>query len=82
MARKSEEEWSPIIRELDGGVFQVQSASDLEVFYEVNLSAHVCTCPDHTRRLRDCKHLRKLEMYLESLPFGYWFKEKKSLWSD
>jgi hypothetical protein len=42
------------------GTYLVGSWRDPEASYRVDLAAGTCTCPDHTQRQRDCKHLRQV----------------------
>lgn len=39
------------------GRYTVQSFRDRSASYEVDLRARTCTCPDATRRERQCKHM-------------------------
>lgn len=49
-----------------GGVFRTEDvywvlSSKEDQFYEVNPDKHICTCPDHARRKRDCKHIKRIQ---------------------
>ena len=47
-----------MIHEVTAGMFEVQSFSNLGIFYTVNLEANTCTCPAFTHgSRRSCKHL-------------------------
>lgn len=49
------------------GVWRVDSESDPDVSYVVNLAAtpHTCECPDFQRRHLPCKHILACEKYIE-----------------
>ena len=47
------------------GVFKIRSQTDPEEYYEVKQDGDklVCSCPDHFKRMADCKHIHMaLEM--------------------
>ena len=48
--------------------FRVQSHTNKEIWYEVNIVTHKCSCPHYINRLKytggSCKHYRELLQYL------------------
>ena len=50
-----------MIRRLRNGLFRVQSFSNPQIFYVVDLLEKTCTCPHFTYRGIICKHLRAVE---------------------
>ena len=48
-----------VILDDEGYECKVQSGSDPETWYEVNLEHSTCTCPHHTYRKVKCKHIKE-----------------------
>jgi uncharacterized Zn finger protein len=47
--------------------FYVESESNPDTVYTVDLQAHVCTCPDFARRQATCKHQMAAQLALDIL---------------
>ncbi|MCX8171516.1 MAG: SWIM zinc finger domain-containing protein [Candidatus Bathyarchaeota archaeon] len=55
------------VRVVEPGLVQIQSFTNLEKFYVVDLREKSCTCPDFKFRGRKCKHIRFVEEHEVSI---------------
>jgi SWIM zinc finger len=73
---------NPNIKHVDLGLWQVPSHSENKpcVVYDVDLNAKTCTCLDHQKRKKKCKHIYAVE-YLQSKT-SMWQSEHMGTWTD
>jgi len=50
---------------LEDGKCKVQSSSNPETWYEVDVEEETCTCPHHTYRQVKCKHIKDAQREVE-----------------
>ncbi len=60
-----------------GPVWDMPSDSTHGLYYRVSIDPrtqlYVCECPDHHTRLRDCKHIRRVQrMVADTSPYRRW----------
>lgn len=49
----------------EDGVFKVQSASDPDLKYDVDMNKGTCSCPSYQNRKKPCKHISWVEEFLK-----------------
>ena len=59
-------DWKPSIKPLSGHEYLVQSQSDPNVSYKVDVKVPSCTCPHHENRGAFCKHMKKVKEYIDA----------------
>jgi len=57
---------TPTIKIHREGACKVESFSEPEKFYDVDVFRNWCSCPDHLYNLNRCKHLRAVEKIMET----------------
>ena len=59
-SREDTTDWEPDIEKVDTHLYEIESQSQSDKKYVVNLSRETCTCPYYEKREQICKHIRKV----------------------